>query len=332
MRCITITCNPAVDTTYFIDRLSIGEINRVREVRPVPGGKGNNVARVLASLGHPVVATGFAGGHTGRAIADGLTAAGVEPRFVQTAGESRRCIAVVEGEFGRITEIREPGDPVDERAATALLDRVVELAAEADVAVISGSLAPGLPADYYGQLIHALHAAGAIVALDSSGEALAAGLAAGPDLLKPNEEELAALVGSSPDATDAVRLARERILPKLAAAGRIVLSRGAAGAVSIAYGSAWSAVPPSVRIANTVGCGDALLAGYLDGRDRYPNEAEAVAHAVAVATASAIRDAIGEVDPDQIAQIRAQVVVERQPAPNVTDRTAAPEPTTGSTA
>ena len=120
MRFVTVTPNAAIDTTYLLDHLVPGEINRVGRVIPQPGGKGNNVARVLAALGHRPTATGFAGGHIGAALVDGLRAHGVDPAFVSIAGETRVCLAIVEGQSGRTTEIREPGAALTEDDADRL--------------------------------------------------------------------------------------------------------------------------------------------------------------------------------------------------------------------
>ena len=126
MRCLTITLNAAVDTTYGLDRLERGAINLVAHRTAVPGGKGNNVARVLATLGHSVVATGFVGGRSGQFIEDGLRNLGIETAFARVEGESRVCLTVVERGSGTITEIREPGVDVLPEAMELLASLVAE--------------------------------------------------------------------------------------------------------------------------------------------------------------------------------------------------------------
>lgn len=308
MRFLTITCNPALDTTYVLEHLRPGAINRVDRALPAPGGKGNNVARVLAALGHAPVATGFAGGHIGRLIEDGLTVAGVRHAFVRVAGESRICLTVVEPGRDRITEIREPGLPITEAAAQQLLDRVSELAGETDVAIISGSMPPGLPATYYRLLIDLLKGAGVFVALDASGEALRLGVGARPDLVKPNVDELADLIGPLGPGADVAEAAHRRLLgPVLNESATVLLSLGAEGAAIIRRQRIARATAPSVTIVNTVGSGDALLAGYLDAQARGDADEEAIAHAVAVGTAAARQEAVGWVAVDEIAGLRQRV-------------------------
>ncbi|HEX5499992.1 MAG TPA: PfkB family carbohydrate kinase, partial [Thermomicrobiales bacterium] len=112
MTIATVTLNASVDTTWSLPRFTPGAINRVAGKEAVAGGKGNNVARVLATLGQPVVASGFVAGWTGRFIEEGLAAAGIATAFQTIPGESRTSLAIVETEAGRVTEAREPGPTV----------------------------------------------------------------------------------------------------------------------------------------------------------------------------------------------------------------------------
>ena len=314
MRCLTVTCNTAVDTTYVLDRLTPGAIHRVARVLPAPGGKGNNVARVLRALGHDVVATGFAGGHTGRYISDALAALGIEPAFLPVPGDSRICLTLVEEATGRITEIREPGAEVPPGDDRRLIDHVVALARTVEVVAISGSLPPGLPPDFYADLVAAVRATGAFVALDSSGPALRAGLRGRPDLVKPNAEELAQLLGLADVAELTLDVAQRGLADlDLADDAAVLLSLGADGATLITKTDLVSAVPPAVAVVNTVGSGDALLAGFLDGRARAECPADALARAVAVGTAAALQDAIGVVAYDDVARLRPRVRILESP-------------------
>lgn len=308
MRFLTITCNAAVDITYRLDRLALGEINRVVQVLPVPGGKGNNVARVLAALGQPVFATGFAGGHQGRFIEEGLRAAGVEPFFVDIAGESRVCLTIVE-QNGRTTEIREPGATLQPSDGERLLSRVATLATFLRVASISGSLPPGVDDQLYARLIKRLRNARKYVALDSSGAALRSGLAAGPNLIKPNAEELADLLDGDPGDALIPRVRAEVIERFMPDDGAVLLSRGSAGATLIKRDGAWSATPPPIDVVNTVGSGDALLAGFLAAHVAGGSPQEALAAAVATGTAAALQAAVGTIDPRDVERLRPRVLV-----------------------
>ena len=51
-RILTITLNPALDLSVETAPLALGEVNRTGHTLMEPAGKGINVARVLARLGH----------------------------------------------------------------------------------------------------------------------------------------------------------------------------------------------------------------------------------------------------------------------------------------
>jgi 1-phosphofructokinase family hexose kinase len=325
MAILTITCNPAIDTTYVLNRLVLGEINRVDQVLPAPGGKGNNVARVLAALGDRPIATGFVGGTFGQFIVTGLQASGVEPAFLTVPGESRTCLTVTERASGRTTEIREPGTSIDRDDADHFLAHVRTLAGRVGMAAVSGSLPPGLEPAFYARLIHLLRETGVYVALDSSGTALKEGMAGGPNLMTPNREELAELVGSG--STDALidRCQRDVIGTLLPPDAQILLTLGSGGAVLIQQGRSWSAAAPRVQVANTVGSGDALLAGYLHARSRSLPSPDALRTAVAVGSAAAMQPGIGVIDPRDIAGLESVTIVRERHTP----RTVPPRPPSG---
>ena len=308
MRFLTVSCNPAVDTTYLLDRFEAGAINRVDRVLPAPGGKGNNVARVLAALGRKPTATGFLGGRAGQSIEDGLRAAGVQPSFISVTGESRVCLTIVERESGRITEIREPGAEIGTSDAERLLAHIETIAKTIDVAVVSGSLPPGLDPSFYGRLIELIKRTGVFVALDTGGEPLRLGLSADPDLIKPNLQELAGLIGDGSPG-ELIERARTELLGLGSSLGAVLLSMGPEGAALIRRDRCWIARAPRVDAANTVGSGDALLAGYLDATADGKGAGEALARGVACGTAAALRDAIGSVAPRDIDRLLTRITV-----------------------
>jgi tagatose 6-phosphate kinase len=311
LRVVTVTANAAVDATYLLRRFDVGGVNSVAETIAGPGGKGNNVARILAHLGREVVATGFLGGHTGAFIAAELARRGIAADFEPTAGESRRCLTLVDQASGTVTELREPGLPVDADAAGRLVARVVRHAARADAVALCGSLPPGTPVDLYATLIAALRPLPAMVALDAAGDALRLGLAAGPHLIAPNASEMAGLMGVEAGTESAVAFARHDLLARRMPPGaRVLLKQGSEGAVLVDRSWVVRAVPPRIDAANPVGSGDALLAGFLAAGAGRADPAADLAFAVAVGTAAALNEATGEVDPDDVARIRAQVRVD----------------------
>ncbi|HOM82414.1 MAG TPA: 1-phosphofructokinase [Armatimonadota bacterium] len=257
---LTVTLNTAVDKTYVVEGFDPRGIHRPCVTLTTAGGKGVNVARVCAILGCEVVATGFAGGHTGDFILSELERSGVLPDFVRVEGESRVCVEVVDPDQGVHAKFNEPGPHVTAMDAVRLESKISGWLERARLVVLSGGGPPGTPSDFYARLICRIRAAGVRVLLDTSGELLRRGVAAAPYLVKPNAEELADLMGTpvtSPE--EAARGARALLQSGVAVAA---VSLGEQGAV-LAHGTdLLYAEPPSTDVVSTVGSGDCMVAGF----------------------------------------------------------------------
>jgi tagatose 6-phosphate kinase len=284
---LCVNANAAIDKTVVVPGFALNRIHRPEQVVLLPGGKGINVARGLHTLGETAQVTGWAGGHGGRFIADGLAAEGIQAEFSWCDFESRTCLSILDPQLGTLTELYENGDPVPPLQAQALQTLFERLVKQAEYVTISGSLPPGVPPDFYASLLQLAHAAGVPAALDCSGEALCQGLANGqPTLIKPNQVEFQALIGRP-----------LRDLGEFAAAAReiaqryqtlVVLSLGAAGALAARPGETWQASPPPVQAVSAVGSGDALLAGVVQSLAHNLPLPEALRHGVAAGTANAL--------------------------------------------
>ena len=277
---LTITLNPSVDRTIAVDALRRGEVHRATSGRVDAGGKGINVARALTAHGVKATAVVVLGGHEGEHLAGLLAEAGIEVVGVPVRGAIRSNVTVVEPD-GTTTKLNEPGPALSAQEVSALLDAVAEHARDAEWVVVSGRLPPGLDVDLYARMTRLAVSSGARVALDTSGPALAAGVTAGPALVKPNTEELVELVGRPLDSLDDVVTACREVVA--AGAGAVLASLGADGAVLVDGGTVLHARGPQVHPLSSVGAGDALLAGFLaaGGRGR-----AALAEAVAWGTAA----------------------------------------------
>lgn len=309
MKCVTVTLNASVDTTYVMDRLCQGGVNRVQQKLAVPGGKGNNVARVMATLRHPVTATGFVAGRAGAYIGEALQAEGIGVAFVSVAGESRTSLAIVELASGEVTEIREPGSEVSEQDGERFLSELERLATAADAVVFSGSLPPGLPEDFYARAIQRTHRSPAAVVLDSSGSAFRLGLSERPDLIKPNASEMAALMGREAVEEEMVAYAQGLIGTVLADDAMVLLSLGERGAVLVTSSATLFAEAPRVEVRSPVGSGDAMIAGFLDARGTGMSTEATLRNAVASGSAAAKHLTPGTVDLADIARLREAVRV-----------------------
>ena len=295
---ILVVClNPALDITHQVERVDWAGVNRPSVVYDRPGGKGTNVARTLHSFGIEVLLTGLAGGTTGSAVGAGLRRLGVPAAFAPAGGETRRTFSVVDGR-GRVALFNEPGPRVGDVEFKRFLADYDAALAGASVVVLSGSLPPGVPSDAYAGLIAAATRAGVPAVLDTSGEALRAGVAAGPAIVKPNLDELAALTVRSlrtPDGgIDLIAVTAAACSLRTAGAQAVVVSLGPDGLLAVTGDGCWQARPTAVLAGNATGAGDAatsaLAHGLLLGRP-WP---ERIAHAAALGAAAVAAPVAGE--------------------------------------
>lgn len=298
-RILTLTLNPALDLTIRLARLEAGEVNRSDNVLTHAAGKGVNVAQVLADLGHLVSVGGFLGEENPQAFKALIARRGFGDAFIRVAGETRSNIKIAEQD-GRITDINAPGPFVDEQAQKDLLKMVEIIGPEFDAVVVAGSLPRGVSPQWFQGLLETLKNLGLKVALDTSGEALRAGLQAGPWLVKPNTEELAEALGNAADAVSQLhQLGVEHV----------VVSDGAAGVNWYRPGAALHATPPKVTVASTVGAGDSLLAGMLHGLLSGDTPEQTLRRATAIAAMAVTQIGFGISDDAQLARLESGVDV-----------------------
>ncbi|WP_062461723.1 1-phosphofructokinase [Demequina soli] len=262
---VTLTPNPSVDRAVTVASLERGEVHRAADVRVDAGGKGVNVARAVTAQGGDAVAVLPVGGPEGRLLEELLDAAGVARVSVPIAGSARMNVSVLEPD-GTTTKLNEPGPTLSPAEVEALLGATVASAAGADWVVGCGSLPPGAPDDLYASLVTRARAAGARVAIDSSGAPLAAAVEALPDLIKPNHEELAELVGHPLPTLGDVRDAAAALVGR--GIGAVAVSLGADGALLVTSDQAVHARATITAAVSTVGAGDCMLAGLLHGLTR----------------------------------------------------------------
>jgi 1-phosphofructokinase len=277
---VTFTANPSVDRALEISKLVRGAVMRATRTRVDGGGKGVNVTRALAANGCPSIAVLPSGGAEGAQLMGLLEAEKLLVHPVPIAGAIRANVTIVEPD-GATTKVNEPGPALSDAEVAQLTDALLQAACGADWAVLSGSLPPGAPADWYATLTVALHDQGVNVAVDTDGAGLPATFAAAPDLVKPNQRELAQAsgmpVGSRAEALAAVHRIR-------AAGARTVLaSLGADGALLVEPDRAHHGGAEVSAQRSTVGAGDAMLAGFLAAGG---SGVEALAEAVAWGTAA----------------------------------------------
>jgi 1-phosphofructokinase family hexose kinase len=262
----TVTLNPAIDQTVSVPNFKAGKVNRVTATRSDPGGKGVNVATLLADLGYPVVVTGFLGEENARIFERHFARKNIADRFVRIAGSTRTGIKIVDEECQETTDINFPGQAPAAADISALFRTVTDLAGECNWVVMSGSVPAGAPEDIYYDLVQTVRAQGARVVLDTSGEPLRRALAAAPAMAKPNVEELRELTGQALEDQLAVVRAAQSLLDQ--GLETVVVSMGADGALFVESQAVVLARPPKVAVKSTVGAGDAMVSGVVAGKLR----------------------------------------------------------------
>jgi 1-phosphofructokinase family hexose kinase len=295
---IIVTPNPAVDATYHLPKVTWNAVNRAPQVHRRAGGKGVNVANVLAQLRHPSSVTGFLGGDLGQSFTRLLDSSGVEQQWVQVNGETRSTTTVVDSET--TTLFNEPGPHVTSEDWSRLRAQVTRRCGSGDVVVLSGSCPPGTTVEDIRDFLTAVHAAGATTLVDTSGPLLAAAAEAGASFIKPNHDELAEATGIS-DVTGGARNLLAR------GAGAVAVSQGEKGLVmfhrSQGTTRAWRATPAEVVHGNPTGAGDSAVAAFALGLQQaasgenpatvWPTH---VRHAVALSAAAVLTPVAGVVD------------------------------------
>ncbi|MCD6289177.1 MAG: 1-phosphofructokinase [Anaerolineae bacterium] len=288
---VTVTLNPSLDKTLRIPRLEHGALNRVQVVRLDVGGKGFNVSRALLALGTSSLAFGVVAGGTGQTLADGLRTLGIEAELVWVEGETRSNITLYESDPGLYTKINEPGPTLVVDDIREILARIQRRVRPGDLWIFCGSLPPGAPTDFYAQLIRLVRQADAYAALDTSGDALRAGVKATPFLIKPNVDEAEALLGRPITSLDeqvaAVRELQSRGIEIVA------LTRGEAGALLASRSGIVEAIPPMVATGSPIGAGDAFLAGLAYAWSQGAGLVEMAQWATACGTATAAQEGTG---------------------------------------
>jgi tagatose 6-phosphate kinase len=271
------------------------------------GGKGCNVARALKTLGEAPVVSGWVGGFAGQFIETELHREGIQTDFVHTHFESRTCTSILDPEKQTMTEIYEAGESVPPEKIEELRSRIQTIIGNYKAVTLSGSLPPGVPADFYANLIEIARKANVPTFLDTSGDALRISMEAGPFFVKPNETEAKSLLGlGSHDTFDFAPAAAE-ISTKYET--NVLLSLGAKGAIAAKAGEILRVKSPNVEAKSAVGSGDCMLAGLIYGILQRVSFEEAIICGVAAGTANTLTIGAGKFQVEDFERLRTQIRV-----------------------
>lgn len=308
LKLVTVTLNPALDMTGSMEELRLGAVNVIEKSAMNPGGKGVNVAKILAELGAKVTVTGFLGDENQDPFVHLFAQKQIEDKFVRIAGASRINVKVVEQQ-GQVTDLNFPGIAVTEDEIKALEDTVFALAKSHEIFVIAGSVPKGMAPERLNAWITALGAQGKKVFFDSSNAALEEGLKAKPWLVKPNDEELSQWAGFPLDGQQALLKAGMQLSET--GIKNVVISRGAQGVLWLKEGEVFAACPPKMHVVSTVGAGDTLVAGFCWAQLNAWSEDKTLSFATALSALAVTQINVGVDDIEKVTQLQAQIVVKK---------------------
>lgn len=304
---LTVTLNPAVDKTYTISSLMLGQVNRIEKAVNYPGGKGINVSKILQQFQVDTTATGFIGGYAGRFIEDSLVKDRIACRFTMIKDETRSNTNII-GEDGYVTEILEPGPIIGKKELDCFLVTYRELCCQSELIVISGSIAKGIPSNIYQTLIQIAGEAGRKVLLDSSGEVLEQGIKVGPYLIKPNQKELEYIIKQKLQNLD--QIVEAAVLLQKNGIEKVLVSLGEKGLLYIDERTRLRATPPKIRVMNTVGCGDSVIAAYALAYLNNDTPETALRRAAAISAANAMTLENGKLPMGELEELMKTVRIE----------------------
>ena len=279
-----MTLNPAVDKTLIIPEFTIDAVNRVAQVQLDPGGKGINVSKSVYALGGDTVCLGIVGGSTGAYIQAALEEMGLRQDMVVTNQPTRTNTKIVDLIKKTNTDINEAGASVSEADLQQVWGKLMCAARPGDTVVFAGKNPPGTPDDLLAHWTKDLRTAGIHVCLDTVGMPMLLAMEEQPSVIKPNQEELEALVGKALPSDDQILSAARKIA--VSGIGLVAVSMGADGAMFVTQDEAVRTYSPKVDALSTVGAGDSMMAAIAYCLERGYDLEQTAKWATAVAAAT----------------------------------------------
>lgn len=305
---MTLTLNPTIDYSVSVDEVRPFSKLRCTQPRRDAGGGGINVSRMIAELSGTSLAVYCAGGTTGRILQELLAENGLPGLVIPIAGHTREDFSAMETCTGRQYRFVPPGPEMSEREWMHTLDVVAQLAPTCSYLVASGSLCPGVPADFYARVARIAREAGIRLILDTSGEPLALAAEEGVFLIKPNRRELESLVGGTlEDEQTGLAAAAELVHSRRAEV--VSLTLGERGAACIWSEGCLRLQPPEVEVRTTIGAGDSFLGALTWALAGGRPLTDAFRWAVAAGTAAVMSEGTGLARRENVEAIYAQLPV-----------------------
>ena len=259
----SISLNPSIDRTMTVESFTPGGLNRVVASSDVAAGKGINVALTVSALGLDSECIGYMYRDSASLFEKRLMVNSTAYDFIWCEGTARTNIKVFDRSQGVVTELNESGRTVESEQLERMVELVTRHAENSDFLVLTGSLPPGCPDDFYRTLIHAVDGLGCRCVLDADGDRLKYGLEARPFMIKPNRYELETMTGSHLESVQEIRDAARQYIDM--GVEVVAVSLGAEGALILEGDEALYAPRLNIEVKSTVGAGDSMVAGLVAG-------------------------------------------------------------------
>ncbi|WP_296114472.1 1-phosphofructokinase family hexose kinase [uncultured Anaerococcus sp.] len=304
---LTITANPSVDMSYQLDKFNIDGVTRTDKVIKHAGGKGIHVGYVLNDLGKKAVHSGFVGGKLGEFIEEGLEDKGQEARFIKVKEPTRNCLAILHE--GKQTEILEAGPTISGSERDEFIEELDKISEDCSVISMSGSLPKGLDPSFYEEIIAYGKSHNKFVAVDTSGQTLKDVVNSDikPDLIKPNETEVADLLGEEITKDNIKEALKKAPLKDIE---YVIVSLGKDGAVVKVGDRIYKASVPEVKAINPVGSGDSSLAGAIFAIDQGKNPEDVIKTSMTCGLLNVLTEEIAHIEIEKFDKYYEEILVE----------------------
>lgn len=263
-RILTLTVNPTIDINTRVEQVVPERKLRCGPPSREPGGGGINVSRAILRLGGSSTALYLAGGPPGEMLRHLLDEEGLDQRLLQIEGWTRENVIVFEETSGQQFRFGMPGPEIREGEWRRCLEALSGHDPAPDYVVASGSLAPGVPDDFFARLAHTTRQVGARLVVDTSGEPLRRAAETGAYLFKPNLVEFQQLIGRETTSEKELDEAGREFIGR-GCCSILLVSLGAGGALLITAEGTKHIRTPTVPIRSKVGAGDSTVAGFVLG-------------------------------------------------------------------
>lgn len=306
---VTVTLNPTIDRILEVPGFKVGGHLQGRLRMREPAGKAINVSRALSELGVKSTAIGWVGMNAFDLFHEAMRKVGVKACFLPITGSTRENITIIDPLGPTETHIRDAGPHVDDADVRRLMDLLQSVVTNESLVIFTGSLPPGLGLEAWSRILQFSIERGAKVVVDTSGEPLRAAVANRLWMLKPNEYELSELLDVSFPDERAMLDAAKGIASRIPF---VVVTSGRKGAYCLAEGKVLHAQAPikPAQVRSTVGCGDAMLAGFLAGLMHGKGDIEAaLREGVAVSAAATLTEEPAHFEMPALKLLRQEVQI-----------------------